>query len=522
MESLTLAIAGLGLPVRRNLRQPRARYSAAIGLVGVAAEQALSAILVQTLGPDILLKTATRYKTGREILAEVRGVFRDPVPTASFLTSGVVEAEAHRLELLAKTSGFVILISERAAGLHAGVGPSWEVASIAARKVSDFLENLAKSQRLKPYLEDIPHPPQKVVLPQVLIDDLAAQLRTSRNPQDRAALIKTLFLILPEVPETSPEWIDAFERVAVMPTEGDLSLLLTALESAVPVQLQRASARGSGLSVVVRPDDPNAIPIASHHLRRSFTQITDQWSADVGNANGRLESGSLDLPPEDFVLDLFVLGSQEIKRLLSRDALTAHDVWPFIVSSLRRLGTPGPYWFLVRMTEDLGQLKAQVSRAMRLAHGKNTAKRHAEFIEGIDALQAGSSLVASSNLLEETKEQLAQATKKREGLAEATNRNKSTDRQLPAEAAALVARVSHGELSIGDIIDDVLDAQMTGNSNAYWARILAEAATEPEDRKALVGLLNNKNVSQSHTAAKKAIRLIDTITSGPAMEIEDA
>jgi hypothetical protein len=155
------------------------------------------------------------------------------------------------------------------------------------------------------------------------------------------------------------------------------------------------------------------------------------------------------------------------------------------------------------MTEDLGQLKAQVSCAMQLAQGNIIANRHAEFIEGIDALQAETLLVAGSKLLKETKDQLLQATKKREGLINAINRNKLTVRMLPADAAALVTRVSHGELSVGDVIDDILDAQLAGSSNAYWARTLAEAATEPEDRRALVGLLNNKNVAQSHTAAKR-------------------
>lgn len=101
MESLALALVGLGLPVRRSMREPTSRYAAAMGLVGVAAEQAISAILAQTFGSEVLLKASSHYKTGREILADFRALLRNPVPRASFLTSGLDDPAAQLEDLLA-------------------------------------------------------------------------------------------------------------------------------------------------------------------------------------------------------------------------------------------------------------------------------------------------------------------------------------------------------------------------------------------------------------------------------------
>ncbi len=139
MEALALAITGLGLPVRREFKEECSRYATPIGLIGVAAEQAMSALLVQTFGPEVMMKTDQRYKTAREILEEMRSLLRNPVPRASFLTSGIEDERAHRESLLAMTDGFTVLTTERATGLHAGKGPSREVACVAADKVHGFM-----------------------------------------------------------------------------------------------------------------------------------------------------------------------------------------------------------------------------------------------------------------------------------------------------------------------------------------------------------------------------------------------
>src|SRR5690606_28063930 len=113
---------------------------------------------------------------------------------------------------------------------------------------------------------------------------------------------------------------------------------------------------GRAVAVAVRPDDPAAIPIAPHFLRRQLNEIAEQWGADVGNANGRLPSGVLDLPPASAVRDLLVLGADRSGIIEPGELLTPHQSWPGVAASLAVQGTIGPYWFLVRATSDLDQL----------------------------------------------------------------------------------------------------------------------------------------------------------------------
>lgn len=41
-------------------------------------------------------------------------------------------------------------------------------------------------------------------------------------------------------------------------------------------------------------------------------------------------------------------------------------LWPLIAASLSYTGTFGPYWYFVRMTSDLDQLKSYISRAAKI------------------------------------------------------------------------------------------------------------------------------------------------------------
>jgi len=79
-EALALAFVGLGLPARQELRVGAAQFAASAGLIGVAVEQALSAILVQVLGEDALMASRTQFKSAREVLQDVRSLLITPPP----------------------------------------------------------------------------------------------------------------------------------------------------------------------------------------------------------------------------------------------------------------------------------------------------------------------------------------------------------------------------------------------------------------------------------------------------------
>lgn len=68
----------------------------------------------------------------------------------------------------------------------------------------------------------------------------------------------------------------------------------------------------------------------------------------------------------------------------------------------------------------------------------------------------------------------------------------------------------------GGIADD---SQHNG-ARSYWARLIAEATTEPNDVLFLTKVALDTTLTGAHTAARKALRLIDATTFGPSMVLE--
>lgn len=518
-EALNLALVGLGMPARHELRASAAQFAASAGLIGAAAEQALSAILVQVLGEDALMSSRTQFKSAREVLHDVRALLLAPPPRASFLTFGLADAAAHRQDLHEATQGFTLIIGERAAGLHAGQGPSRSVAMMQAQKVLAFYDLLAKSNRVRPYLEQLPRPSEARVDVDVIVDDLARRFREAETLGDRSAAIRSLFLVLPEVPTDAPAWLDAFDRSAVAPTTDDINLLLQTLERASPVRFQRLNAGGQGLPVAVRPNDPNALPIAAHHLRRAFGDLLGQFDAYVGAANGRLGDGHLDVPPESFLLDLWALGPVQIAQALNRERLTAHEAWPFIVTALSSPRTTRPFWFLVSMVDDLGQLVAQLQRAFAIGGGGHLRQQQTPTLAAIEALRHRQQLAPNSPTVAGVRDAFAQAEARREAIAAAIERNRGTTRDPGVEAEAFLRRVSNGELTAGQAFDAVM-ALPNIEAKRYWARLLAEAASDPDDRSMLVRIHRDDALVPAQSAARKAMKLIDAVSYGPQVELE--
>jgi len=203
LESLSLAIVGLGMPQRTVLRTPATRYSPIIGLVGASAEQVLSAILVQIKGEQALMSSATQFKSARQILDDIRGLLRSPVPRMSFLTSGLPNPSGHRADILKATDMFSLLFTERAAGLHAGKGPSRDVVLAAVARVHEFISLLAKSNRIRAYIDSIPQVPSQPFEPQILVDELVERFRRTDDLGDQATILRSLFWYFPTHPPLS-------------------------------------------------------------------------------------------------------------------------------------------------------------------------------------------------------------------------------------------------------------------------------------------------------------------------------
>lgn len=517
-ESLALALHCLGTPNRGNLRVEVARYSPAIGLIGAAAEQALAAIIVQVRGDEALANSSTQYKSARQILSDMRELLRAPIPASSFLTAGVADPAQHRETILQASEGFSVLFTYRATGLHAGLGLSRTVTLKQAVKVHTFFELLARSTRIRPYMDRLPIPPDEVIDQNVLIDDLIQKFQSTDAMTARVNALRSLFLVLPEVPQEAPEWLDAFDRSVVSPRPADITLLLETLKRAAPMRFRRMNAGGQALPVVVRPDDPNALPIALQDMRQAFGNAREQFGADVGNANGRLDQGILDLPPESFLLDLCLQGPEQLSETLDRQTLTGQEVWPFVATALSQQGTERPYWFLVSMVDEVGQLIGQLRRALAVSTKEQFNERCAAAIRALEAKRQERTLPPATEIATFTVTQSAAAESTRESIPDAIERNDGTTRAASSEAIPSLAALYVGEFTAGQAFPAVY-ASENPDSKKYWARQLLIAATDANDRSMLLTALRDPDLANLKTDARKALRLVDILTYGPNIEL---
>jgi hypothetical protein len=521
VESINLAIIGLGLPRRFELREPTVYNAASIGLIGVSAELAMSAILIQVYGPSALELSNGHFKSGATIIDDFRGLINVPIPRLSFITKGINDPISHLRFIYNHTLRFRILVSMRAGAVHAGWGPSYDVSVISLNEIISFLYTLSLSARIRPYLTYIPSPPTIVKDRTLIIEDIARSLRESGSLVEQARLLSSVFLVLPELPNEQPEWLMAFDRLTVAPREGDITYLLNVLENALPANLMRVAGGGENIPVVVRQNDPNALPISPQYLRREFTQIPDQWFADIANANGRLNQGMLDLPPPDFVLDVYALRIDNINVLPASQILTAHEVWPFIVSSLSVSGTAGPYWFLIRKTNDIGQLKSHIERAVQIGTGY-LRNRHREIIAGLDSILNNVSLPITEQFVNDLMTAQDAAEEKRSNLDQIILRGNRSFRELSDRNYAVFEQLNAGNITVGNLLLGITGGEISftdDRARNYWIRIVAELCTNEEDVPGLLAVLRTAHLTSAHTAARKAIRLIDFLSYGPNINI---
>lgn len=120
-----------------------------------------------------------------------------------------------------------------------------------------------------------------LIVSHVVLEDLANRLRQSRSG-DQPEALAYVDLALPGISEDTPDLINALDRAIISPRQKDIAHLLETLEHALPVILRHIGRGGVCLNVAVRSDDPDAIPIAPHYLRRQFNEIPEQYHADVG------------------------------------------------------------------------------------------------------------------------------------------------------------------------------------------------------------------------------------------------
>lgn len=517
-ESLHLAVSSLGVEKRIQFRESTAKWSAEIGLIGAAAELAMSAALIQASGSSAIARGAGKFKTFSEILEDFRTLVISAPPGSNFLTKDIEDPASHRQRLHELTLSFRRLASVRAAGLHAGSGLLWEATVAQANQVAEFLDVLAQSSRIRPYLSAIPRCLLFDKERTVIIEDLSRRLATAEG-SERSQTLASIFLIFPDTPGQEPEWIDAFERISVAPRDQDISYLLDILGTATPATMRRTSAGGEGIAVTVTPNDPNALPIAPQFLRRQFNQIQDQWYADIANSNGRIRQDVLDLPPTEAVREVFALGFESTNILAAGIHFTSNESWPFIASSFNCNGTPGPYWFLVRKTNDLNQLEGQLRRAVQV--GPRVLSRNFEECRtGLEAIRNETPIARGSGHFTGLIDSIDRSELIKSRLVEKFDRALNTNRELPENFRQAIQRIQEEAAPIGPVLESILN--LPSNSvKPFWAGTLAEVACNHDELVVLVRVLADQTLSQAHTAARKALRRIDFLLHGPPAEMSD-
>jgi hypothetical protein len=521
IEALGLAQFGICTFRRDQLKVEQVRYSAEVGLIGSSVELAMSAIIIQALGKKSIYRDFAKgkYKTASEILSDFRSLLRQSSSNILFLINGIGKSEEHITRILELTNRFQLILTSRANGLHNGYGLKYEIVASLFQNVTEFLRLISYSYNFKPYLIKIPELVGIKIDKDILIDDLYNKLKDSNNSQEQKVLLSSLFLILPEIPKELPEWMEKFESLKIAPKKTDVVYLVDALEKANPVSLNKVTDSTSQLNVkIVGRDIEDAIPISAQFLKTEFTQIRDQFYADIATANGRLKNKQLDLPPKSSIYNAFAFGVEDLHILEKGKNFSAHESWPFIIeaNNIAKNNTSAPYWFLIRMTNDFGQLKACLKKASK--YGNSSLKKNITIVlGGIEAIEndvfVESTSVFIQQILNETEvykgnlEKLENVYKKN-GLNGLSENYENDLEELFSE-----------DLSLSELLAKILkDDSLEQVCKKHWVFKLASIMPEKDDLPVFATILDNNDFQNSHTNIRKIFRALDFADYGPKIK----
>lgn len=517
VEALGLAQTGICTFRKDQPKIKSVRYSAEIGLIGASVELSMSAILFEALGKKALFR-GEKYKTASEVLSDFRKLLNQSSPNIKFLVKNIDKPEEHIKKLISLTDRFKVIIIGRANGLHFGQGLSYEVTTSLFQDASSFLKKLSKSKNLQPYLPTIPELVGIKLDKTVVVSELYNRFNNSTDKNEQTRLLSSLFLILPEVPNHLPSWFERFSSVNIAPKKSDIVYLIDALEKANPVSLKRVK-DGSGIINVNISKDPNALPIAPHYLRASFTQFKDQVLSDIGSANGRFTENHLDLPPTETVYKLFSIFPNQVSVLFGKEDLTAHEAWPFILKAIRvpSNNTTGPLWFLIRKTNDLGQLISILKKASTL--GNQTLINNTDsIISGIDAILNDKTIDTSINYYATINSDIELLSSNLDKLRSFPNGK--IKHLLPEEYAPFLQSLFKQESDQLELIRKILDdKELSLETRKYWLFKLTSILPWNEDiellSETMIQILNQKELASCHTWVRKMFRVIDFNNYGP-------
>jgi hypothetical protein len=513
-RALTTALGILSVPKPVGYEPSSTDCAIEMGLIGIAADLAISACLYEILGATgIARKDSGFYLTASEALDSFRTTLNSKIPRLTVLTHGVSDAAAHLKKLDAACSNFPIIFTARASAVHGGAGVSSDVAFVAGKSVSDFLLALSESTKWKPYLKQVPAIPSLPKAKTLIAQELAALLDTGDRSKT-AATLTGIYLVLPELTKTEPDWLKLLQRVQVTPRAQDISVLIRSLQQAKTGDLFKVGkgANATAAKIVDKSANPDALPIYIEAMKKKFEKLSDAWSGYVGNANGELDKGILSLPPIESVYRFAAIGIDEIglPEEETEGGLSSHSLWPFVATALDYGGTKGPCFFLLRSLKpgECGQLIKHLSRAASLSTKlKKSLGRYEPLFQ---AVATSKPVVSCSPLAEDLAGSTLARDKRRDALADKLSaRAKSATGKNETTYVTLLSEAQKSD-SLGILLDSIRKGTIEMHTDKFPVlRLLIDAANDKGDLIALGAILADNSLNTVSTNARKAIMEID-------------
>ncbi len=511
IETYLLALYGLTLPTVKNRRTQETKYAPVMGLFGAAAELLVKACLVQAHGIGAMYKKSNVaqevYKFGSDCIEELKDEIKNNSAKVTFLYDKA-DRQIQVEQLIEYLNKFKLLQGLRANGLHAGIGCSRDVAVVTANEIYGFIQTLSKSKKLRAYLRNVPAPEATIRDREAIIEDLSRRISTIKDDKEKMDLLRGLYIVLPYVPEVAPDWIERFTQAEILPpAKADISYLVKSLDDAHSIYLLKNRGGKDGIPVRVEPDNPNALPIAIQNIKRTLSSIPDQFNNDALTANTRLENKYLDLPIDDFLVDLYALGPEQAHIMQDGVSLTAQVVWPFVVAAYSTNGTPRPCWDLIRNCDEIDKLISYVKQCSKIGNGY-FKRRYSDLIKMLECYKNHVIYTPTNNGDYIFRQALRYCNENQE------KNNPFTPQYLKSNnvsnsAAVVIREYISGGLTAGDSVEQILLQRELTSEDKHAVISLMKECKNYSDRKGLIAVLRSESMKGYVSQARKQMFFLD-------------
>lgn len=516
IESYLLGLYGLNLPSLRVRKKVETKNAPVMGMFGASVELLVKACLVQAYGIGAMYKSGEVekgvFKFGSDCINEFKIAIRDNEQAVAFIWKNTEDNQEDKELIIHYLNKFKLLQELRANGLHAGEGCSRDVAVATANDVYDFIILLSKGKKLKAYLKGIPAPETTIRDREAIIEDLSRRISSNEPVESKVNTLRGMYIVLPYVPELKPDWIDRFDKISVAPPQqDDLNYLMQTLQEAHSIYLLKNRGGKDGIPVHIAPDNPDALPIAIQNIKRVLSSIPDQFNNDVLTANTRLDQNRLDLPIDDFLIDLFGLGIDNTKILQKGAKFTAQQVWPFVVSAYSTQGTPRPCWQFIERCDEIQQLISYIERAKKIGNGY-FKRRAGTVIKCLRAFSTGAAVTLKSekdSIFNEISDFVNAEVKPNPITPQFIRANNFSD-----DTAKILSDYVSDKIGAGDVIEKILGLESFDPSDRTVVVSLIKHCVRIDQRNGLVAVLRSDHMKSYYSVTRKQMFFIDICNSG--------